>query len=144
VSVVLDVVAATFILGGALLALGAGVGLLRFPNLLARMHTEAKPQVLGLLLMLAALALRLRTGPAIGMLLLVALFQMLTAPVAAHMVARAGYRTGKVDSELLIVDELTRDLAAAEGIDLLEGDLLDEDLWFDVEDAPADEDAPDG
>jgi multicomponent Na+:H+ antiporter subunit G len=142
-SVVLDVVAAVFILSGAVLALGAGVGLLRFPDLLTRMHTAAKPQVLGMLLMLAALALRLRSASAVGMLALVALFQVLTAPVAAHMVARAGYRTGKVDSERLIVDELTRDLAVAEGIDLLEGDLVDDDLWFSVEDVPADEGPPD-
>jgi multicomponent Na+:H+ antiporter subunit G len=32
---------------------------------------------------------------------------MLTAPVAAHLVGRAGYRTGKVRRDLLVVDELT-------------------------------------
>lgn len=126
-SVVLDVLAGVLMLGGAVLALGAGVGLVRFPDLLARMHTAAKPQVLGLLLMLVALALRLRDGSAVWMLVLVALLQLVTAPVAAHMVARAGYRTGKVDSERLVVDELTRDLAMAAGIDLLEGDLIDDD-----------------
>lgn len=143
-SAVLDVVAAVLILGGAVLALGAGVGLLRFPNLLARMHTAAKPQVLGLLLLLAALALRLRPGSAVWMLALVALFQLLTVPVAAHMVARAGYRTGKVDSERLIVDELTRDLAEAEGIDLLEGDLVNDGLWFGIDDVPDEGEVPDG
>lgn len=126
-TVVLDVLAGALLLGGAVLGLGAGVGLVRFPDLLARMHTAAKPQVLGLLLVLAALALRLRDGTVVWMLVLVALFQLITAPVAAHIVARAGYRTGKVDSERLVVDELTRDLAMAAGIDLLEGDLIDED-----------------
>lgn len=125
-TVVLDVLAGALMLGGAVLALGAGVGLVRFPDLLSRMHTAAKPQVLGLLLMLAALALRLREGSVVWMLVLVAMLQLVTAPVAAHMVARAGYRTGKVDSERLVVDELTRDLAMAAGIDLLEGDLPDE------------------
>jgi multicomponent Na+:H+ antiporter subunit G len=42
------------------------------------------------------------------------LFQMLTAPVAAHMVGRAGYRTGKVRGDLLVVDELTADLRRAQ------------------------------
>lgn len=125
---VLDVLAGAVLLGGAVLALGAGVGLVRFPDLLARMHTAAKPQVLGLLLMLVGLALRLRDGTVVWMLVLVALFQLITAPVAAHIVARAGYRTGKVDSERLVVDELTRDLAMAAGIDLLEGDLIGDDL----------------
>lgn len=109
-----DVASAVCLLGGALLAFAAGVGLVRFPELLARMHSATKPQVLGLILVLIGLALRLRTGPAVWMLALVAVFQLLTSPVASHMVGRAGYRTGKVRSELLVVDELTADREAAE------------------------------
>ncbi len=112
-STVADVLAALCLLGGALLALAAGVGVLRFPDLLARMHSATKPQVLGLLLVLTGVALRLRSGPALWMLVLVAVFQLLTSPVAAHMVGRAGYRTGKVRHELLVVDELTADQEAA-------------------------------
>lgn len=112
--IVLDVLAAICLLGGSFLALAAGMGLTRFPDLLARMHTATKPQVLGVLLMMLGLGLRLRSGNIIWMLVLVALFQLLTSPVAAHMVARAGYRTGKVDSSALVVDELTRDVEAAE------------------------------
>jgi multicomponent Na+:H+ antiporter subunit G len=117
-TLLLDVVASVLLLGGGVLALGAGVGLIRFPDLLARMHTAAKPQVLGLILVLVGLGLRLRTGHVIWVLLLVVMFQLLTAPVAAHMVARAGYRTGKVDPSSLVVDELTRDLTAAGGPEL--------------------------
>jgi multicomponent Na+:H+ antiporter subunit G len=109
-----DVLAAICLLGGALLAFAAGVGLLRFPDLLARMHSATKPQVLGLVLVLLGLALRLREGPALWMLVLIAVFQMLTSPVAAHMVGRAGYRTGKVGRDLLVVDELTADQEEAE------------------------------
>ena len=111
---VADVVAAVCLLAGALLAFAAGVGLVRFPELLARMHAATKPQVLGLILMLIGLALRIRSEPAVWMLVLVAAFQLLTAPVASHMVGRAGYRTGKVRSELLVVDELTADRDAAQ------------------------------
>jgi len=111
---VADVLAAACLLGGALLAFAAGVGLLRFPDLLARMHSATKPQVLGLALVLLGLALRLREGPALWMLLLIAVFQLLTSPVAAHMVGRAGYRTGKVGRDLLVVDELTADQEDAE------------------------------
>lgn len=112
-TVVLDVLAAAFLLAGSLLAFAAGLGLLRFPDLFARSHAATKPQVLGLLLMLLGLGLRLRSGAVLSMLVLVALFQMLTAPVAAHLVTRAGYRTGKVDPGSLVVDELTDDLRAA-------------------------------
>ena len=143
----LDVVAGALLLAGALLGLGAGVGLLRFPDLLSRMHTAAKPQVLGLILVVIALALRLRDGSVAWMLVLAVLVQLVTAPVAAHLVARAGYRTGKVASQRLVVDELTRDLAVASGVGLLEGDLMedDEDLEEDLLDLALDADeGPDG
>ena len=112
-----DVVASICLIGGALLALAAGVGVLRFPDLLSRMHAGTKPQVLGLILVLIGLSLRLRSGAAVWALILVALFQMLTAPVAAHLVGRGGYRTGKVRRDLLVVDELTeaQDEAAQRG-----------------------------
>ncbi|UCN14532.1 monovalent cation/H(+) antiporter subunit G [Cellulomonas iranensis] len=120
---VADVVSAVCLLGGAFFALAAGVGALRFPDLLSRMHAATKPQVLGLVLVLVGLALRLREGGAVWALVLVAVFQMLTAPVAAHMVGRAGFRTGKVRQDLLVVDELSRDLAATRQTD--EGDRPD-------------------
>ena len=112
-STVADVASAVCLLGGAFLAFAAGVGVLRFPDLLSRMHAGTKPQVLGLVLVLLGLALRLRSGGAVWALALVAVFQMLTAPVAAHMVGRAGYRTRKIRDDLLVVDELTTDMAQA-------------------------------
>ena len=115
---VADVASAVCLLGGAFLAFAAGVGVLRFRDLLSRMHAGTKPQVLGLVLVLLGLALRLRSGGAVWALVLVAVFQMLTAPVAAHMVGRAGYRTGKVRSDLLVVDELTDDTAQATARDV--------------------------
>jgi len=110
---VADVASVVCLLGGAFLVLAAGVGALRFPDLLSRMHAGTKPQVLGLVLVLVGLGLRLRSGGAVWALVLVAVFGLLTAPVAAHMVGRAGYRTGKVREDLLVTDELTRDLRAA-------------------------------
>lgn len=110
---IVDIVAWVLLVAGAFLTFAAGLGLLRFPDLLSRIHTAAKPQVLGMVLLMIGLALRLREGRYLWMLLLVVAFQMLTAPVSAHLVARAGYRTGKVDRESLVVDELTRDLIIA-------------------------------
>ena len=111
---ILDVIAWVLLVAGAFLTFAAGLGLLRFPDLLSRIHTAAKPQVLGMVLLMIGLALRLQEGRYLWMLLLVVAFQMLTAPVSAHLVARAGYRTGKVDRESLVVDELTRDLVIAQ------------------------------
>ncbi|WP_251152639.1 monovalent cation/H(+) antiporter subunit G [Cellulosimicrobium sp. Marseille-Q4280] len=120
---VADIVSAVLLLLGAFLAFAAGVGVVRFPDLLARMHAATKPQVLGLILVLLGLSLRLRSWGAVATLALVVVFQLLTSPVAAHMVGRAGYRTGKVDTSHLVVDELTRDQDAADREDVGEHDL---------------------
>lgn len=81
---------------GAMLCLAAAIGMLRFPDLLTRMHAATKPQVLGVLLVILGVALRTRLGLDIGMLVLIGLFQMLTIPVGAHMIGRAGFRLGEV------------------------------------------------
>jgi multicomponent Na+:H+ antiporter subunit G len=72
---------------------------------LARVHAVTKPQVLGLVLLLTAVALRVRSWPVVAMLALIVAFQLLTSPVAAH-------RTDKVAAGDLEVDDLTRDDAA--------------------------------
>ncbi|GID32797.1 monovalent cation/H(+) antiporter subunit G [Paractinoplanes brasiliensis] len=104
---VLDLVAAVCLVVGALLGLSAGLALMRFPDLLSRMHAATKPQVLGLLLVLIGCALRLREAVDVTTLLLVAVFSMATAPVAAHMIGRAGYRAGLARKDLLVLDELS-------------------------------------
>lgn len=113
-TVVADVVGGFCLLLGAFFAFVAGIGVSRFPDLLSRMHAATKPQVFGLLLLMSGLALVLRDPAVIWTLLLVVAFQMITAPISAHMLGRAGYRTGKVRSDLLVVDELTHDLEQAE------------------------------
>jgi multicomponent Na+:H+ antiporter subunit G len=103
---ILDVLAAVCVLLGAFLSVLAGVGLLRFPDALSRLHAATKPQILGLLFVLAGIALEAHSWSTLLALAPVLLFQMLTAPVSAHMVGRAGYRTGNFRKELLLVDEL--------------------------------------
>ncbi|MET7749557.1 monovalent cation/H(+) antiporter subunit G [Micromonospora sp. NPDC005367] len=101
-----DWLGAVCLVAGALLALVAAIGVLRFPDVLDRMHAATKPQTLGVVLLLAGVALRLRTLGDLGMVVLVAVFQLATAPVAAQMIGRAAYRAGRVDRTLLDVDEL--------------------------------------
>ncbi|MFI2713913.1 monovalent cation/H(+) antiporter subunit G [Micromonospora sp. NPDC018662] len=106
VDAVLDTAAGVCLIAGALLSLAAGIALVRFPDVLSRMHAAAKPQVLGLLLVLTGCALRLRTGVDITTLVLVGMFQLATAPVAAHMVGRAAYPHDDIRRDLLLTDEL--------------------------------------
>ena len=101
-----DVLSAVFMIVGATMSLGAAIGLLRFPDLLSRMHSATKPQVLGLFLLLASIGLQMRTWWVWPVLLVAWIFQLLTVPVSAHMVGRAGYRTKHLHRELLTSDEL--------------------------------------
>lgn len=93
------------ILLGALLCLTAGIGLLRFPDVLSRLHAGSKPQVLGVLLMLLGVGLTRQDGIAVWPLLLTAVFQLLTIPVGAHMVARRAYRSRTVTPRRFDVEE---------------------------------------
>ncbi|ROS61878.1 multicomponent Na+:H+ antiporter subunit G [Frigoribacterium sp. PhB160] len=108
-----DVASSVMLIAGALLSVAAGVGLLRFPDALSRMHAATKPQIFGLVLVLAAIALDQHTLATIASLLVVLLFQMLTAPISAHMIGRAGYRNGDLRRDLLVVDELDEAVARA-------------------------------
>jgi len=103
---VIDALTAVCLLGGALMSLAAAIGLLRFPDLMSRMHAATKPQVLGLFLMLTAVGLQMRAWSLVPVLIVAWLFQLLTVPVSAHMVGRAGYRTKHRRPELLSADEL--------------------------------------
>lgn len=108
--IVADVVAAVAFVLGTALTLAAALGTRRFPNLLARLHAPAKPQVVGLALMLLGLAVSLGDPAIAWTCVLVLLFQLITAPISTHLAARAGYRTGHVRPEDLIVDEYRRDI----------------------------------
>jgi multicomponent Na+:H+ antiporter subunit G len=103
---ILDIVAAVLLLAGSALALAASIGILRFVDVLSRMHAATKPQSLGILLCIAGAAIRLREVDGVWMLLLTGAFQLITAPVAAHLVGRLAYRTKSVRYDRVFVDEL--------------------------------------
>lgn len=103
---IVDAVSAALLLAGVALAVIAGIGLVRFPDVFSRMHAATKPATLGILLVGAGAALRVDDGSDAVKILLVVAFQFVTAPVAAHMIGRAAYRTGAGDLDALVVDEL--------------------------------------
>jgi len=107
---IIDIAVGTLILAGAILCLTAAIGLLRFPDVPTRLHAATKPQVLGLLLICAAIAISQRSvgGIITGFALVVpvVLMQFATAPLSAHMVGRQAYRNGTYDPRSLVVDDL--------------------------------------
>lgn len=102
----LDVATAVLLLSGCLLSLTAALGLVRLPDVFSRMHAATKPSTLGLLLVVLGAVLQIESPDNRAKLLLVAVLQFVTAPVAAHMVGRAAYRSGAGALDDLIVDDL--------------------------------------
>ena len=105
-----EIVVALLILLAGFLSLAAGVGIIRFPDVLTRLHAATKPQVLGLVAVLVALVIQVPTWGVLTTVILVMTFQRLTQPMTAHMIARSAYRTDHVRRDLLITDELARDI----------------------------------
>lgn len=91
---VVSIVASALILGGVALSAVAGIGLLRFPNVFARMHAATKPAVLGLMVVAAGSALEVGGTGNVTRLVLVIALQLVTAPIAAHMIGRAAHERG--------------------------------------------------
>jgi multicomponent Na+:H+ antiporter subunit G len=99
------VTAAILLTFGSAFMLLAAVGLVRLPDLLLRMSATAKAATLGAALMLLGAGLHFGDGAVLARVLVIVVFLFLTAPVAAHMIGRAGYRRGCPIWEGTIVDE---------------------------------------
>jgi multicomponent Na+:H+ antiporter subunit G len=100
-----DIISAVLLLVGAVFCVLGGIGLVRLADLPARLQAATKPQTLGLLLILAGTALRVELESAVT-LVLVGLFQVITAPVISQLLGRSAYRVGTVRRDLLVTDEL--------------------------------------
>lgn len=109
-----DIAGMVLLVLGSTLTLVAAIAVLRFQDLLSRMHAATKPQVLGLTLMMAGLALSVRNPVVVWTLVLVVAFQLITAPISAHMVGRAAYRSDHVRRDLLMRDELAESIDRAD------------------------------
>jgi multicomponent Na+:H+ antiporter subunit G len=105
-----DLGVGALILLSGFLSMAAGIGILRFPDVLTRLHAATKPQVLGLALVLLTIVLRVPTWGVLSTAVLIMTFQLLTQPMTAHMLGRAAYRSDHVRRDLLIEDDLGRDI----------------------------------
>ncbi len=109
---IFDLAGAIVLAIGAFFCLAAAVGLVRFPDVMTRMHAATKPSVFGLILVLVGVTLSLRDWKAFTLLGLAVVLQILTAPVSGHLVSRTAYRDGQWDAEHAAIDELATDTAA--------------------------------
>lgn len=90
----LEYVTGSLLILAALVNLIAAIGILRFPDVYTRMHAASKAGTLGSGLMLVTIAVHSGEVEIASRALAGATFFLLTAPVAAHLLARAAYVAG--------------------------------------------------
>ncbi|MEP4770943.1 MAG: monovalent cation/H(+) antiporter subunit G [Roseibium sp.] len=108
---VVDIITGVMLVVGALFAFVASLGLIRLKDVYMRMHAASKAGTLGSGLMLLALAvyaldLAVATRAIAGVV-----FFLLTAPIAAHLLAKAAYAAGYrpcADTKKDVLEEVVR------------------------------------
>jgi multicomponent Na+:H+ antiporter subunit G len=104
--VIVDLIVSAVVLLGAAFTLLAAVGVVRFPDVLTRLHAAAKAGVLGAGLIVVAAAVSLDGLDAVLRTAITLVFLALTAPVAGHAIGRAAYLSRDVElSPETVADE---------------------------------------
>ena len=93
---------------GAVFALIASIGLLRLKDVYMRMHAGSKAGTLGSGLMLLALAVHAHQLDVITRAIAGVVFFLLTAPVGAHLLAKAAYEAGYRPCSDTKIDEMPK------------------------------------
>lgn len=97
------------VLAGSLFSLVAAIGLNRLPDVFTRMHAASKAGTVGSGLLLLAAGLHAGDLAILFRALAGFLFFILTAPISAHLLARAAHQVGYILHEKTVLDELRRD-----------------------------------
>lgn len=108
------IAAVILLVGGAFVVIGA-LGAVRMPDLMLRMHATTKAGILGGGLVAIAGGVFFNESEVMVRALAILAFVVLTGPVAAHMIARAGYFTGAPFWERTLKDDLRSNLDKAGG-----------------------------
>lgn len=106
IATVLQYLAAVLVVAGAIFALLAALGILRFPDLYTRMHAASKAGVVGAGLIMLAISVVAGDGSVILRVLIGIGFLLLTTPVSAHLLAKVAYFSGYKPSDVSVVDDL--------------------------------------
>lgn len=117
-----DLAAAVLLVAGGAFCAVAGIGLLRLPDVLVRMHASTKAGTLGVGLVVIAAALHFADAEVAVKAILIVVFLLLTAPVGAHLIGRAAYRSGTPLWEGTVIDERDRLGRGAGSVPLADGE----------------------
>lgn len=100
------IVTAVLVLGGAVFALVAAIGLNRFPDVYSRMHAASKAGTVGSGLLLLAVGVHSGELSVLARALAGFFFFVLTAPVSAHLLAIAALKAGYPMSDKTVTNEM--------------------------------------
>lgn len=101
-----EVVSLVLMITGAVFLFVAALGVVRMPDLFSRMQAATKASTLGIACILLAVAVHFAGVGVTTRALATIVFFWLTAPVTAHMIARAAYFIGVPLWVGTIIDEL--------------------------------------
>jgi multicomponent Na+:H+ antiporter subunit G len=115
VSDVLNIVVGLLLIGGALFSLIAAIGILRLDDVYMRMHAASKAGTLGSGMALIAVAVHSLDLGVVTRAIAGVVFFMLTAPISAHLLARAAYIVGYRPCAATHVDAFAAEALPADG-----------------------------
>lgn len=94
IELIRDILGWIFIGGGAVFVVLGAIGIFRFPDFYARIHAAGVTDTMGVELMLVGFAVQADNWQTIAKLFFIALFLLLTGPVATHALAHAAWIGG--------------------------------------------------
>lgn len=106
---VLALATALLILVGTVFTFAAAIGINRFPDLYTRMHAASKAGTVGSALMLVAVGVHAADLAILARSFAGFFFFVLTAPVSAHLLAKAAHDSGYPLSDISVLDEKKTD-----------------------------------
>ncbi|HEX2146184.1 MAG TPA: monovalent cation/H(+) antiporter subunit G [Pseudorhizobium sp.] len=97
---------AILILAGSVFVFAAAIGLNRFPDLYSRMHAASKAGTVGSALMLIAVGIHAADLAILARSFAGFFFFVLTAPVSAHLLAKASHESGYPLADITVQDDM--------------------------------------
>ncbi len=103
------IIVSLLLVSGSVFCLLAALGVLRFPDLYTRMHAASKAGTIGSSLLLVAAGIHALDATILIRALAGFCFFVLTAPISAHLLAKAAHQAGYRLTNLSVTDQLPRD-----------------------------------
>lgn len=107
-TIIIACLTAFLMVGGSIFSLIAAIGVNRLPDIYTRMHAASKAGTVGSGLLLLAVGIHAMEISIFARSLAGFFFFILTAPVSAHLLAKAAHQAGYKLSSISIVDDMKK------------------------------------